>query len=348
MDHLTACYKSRMRLFRDRPDVLVAGRWCWCPPDAVPIPYFHRFGSMHFDYDGFELGADQVGEVEVIPGYTSGVANARYTGQRWCGAKDVWTDGADFDAQGTPTADPDGVPICCQEEPRRGGAAVEGAAEFAVVAAPDLLWWPAGIEGVGVGAAIATWPDASGNGHDGAQAVPGLRPIRRVGPAGFAAAEFTFEHSLNFPALAAWPVMTAFVVCTPLSPTPNLARVTFIIAGPVFPLRGLNGYPNGPIFMTTVDTVIAVPAPVFNEVEVMSYRRTADEVRVYRNETLAHTESLDPTGEQVFEGCFSTEAIVVGAGLVLLSQVIIYARNLTDAEYAVVRGQLIERYQVNL
>lgn len=163
MDYLSHVYKSKMRLFKDRPEVLTAGRWYWCPEGAIAIPYMDRFVSSKWDSDGIALDPNQLGEVEIIPGYTSGVPNARYTGQRFCGAQDVWENGAFFAQQGTPATDEDGVPFCCQEAPTVGGLAIEGQGGF--VDLNSAAWWlnPLSLAGLADGDPISVWPDSSAN-----------------------------------------------------------------------------------------------------------------------------------------------------------------------------------------
>lgn len=161
MDYLSHVYKSKMRLYRDRPDVLTAGRWYWCPEGAKAIPFMDRFVSMKWDSDGIALDPNQLGEVEVIPGYTSGVANARLTGQRFCGARDIWENGALYAQRGTPATDVDGVPFCCQEGGALGGLAIEGQGGF--VDLNSAAWWlnPLSLSDLADGDPISVWPDSS-------------------------------------------------------------------------------------------------------------------------------------------------------------------------------------------
>jgi len=45
MDLLRSCYYSRMAIYRDRPDIMVAGSWHFSPPGAKVLPFMHGFGS---------------------------------------------------------------------------------------------------------------------------------------------------------------------------------------------------------------------------------------------------------------------------------------------------------------
>lgn len=213
MDYLTHVYKSKMRLFRDRPDVLTEGRWYWCSEDAIPIPFMSKFVSSKWDSDGIATDPMQLGEVEIIPGYTSGVANARYTGQRFCGAQEVWENGALFAQQGTPLTDEDGVPLCCQEVNAVGGLAIEGQGIF--VDLNSAAWWlnPLSLAGLSDGDPISVWPDSGRDGQDATDAgipatVKGTNPDNGI-PLAYMAPGASMGRPLN---LVLGPELTMFVV----------------------------------------------------------------------------------------------------------------------------------------
>lgn len=135
MDQATHTYKSRFRLYRDRPDILVPGRWYWCPPGAVAIPFFHRFLSYRLDdFTHEESGSDprespEVGEFSHWDGPSVVQANPRYTGQHWCGPEEYWTQGVPYALRGTQILDWEGVPLCCITTPLRpGGGLAQGKA----------------------------------------------------------------------------------------------------------------------------------------------------------------------------------------------------------------------------
>lgn len=123
LDCLTQCYRSRMRLFNDDP-VGIPGRWRWCPPDAVDLPYFHAFGSQFDESDQARLTTPPIGEQAGFPAFTDGGGNPRYTGQGWCGPQSVWENGDSISNQGSLVLDAEGVPVCCPTTPIRPGGAV--------------------------------------------------------------------------------------------------------------------------------------------------------------------------------------------------------------------------------
>lgn len=348
MEVLESCYKSKMRLFRDRPDVLVAGRWYWCPPGAVAVPFLHRFGSMHFDYNDFDLPADQVGEVEVIPGRTSGIPNARYTGQRWCGGEEVWTQGTLFAQQGTPPTDPDGVPLCCLEADRRGGEQVEGEGEFAAVPGPGMLWQPEGLDGFAVSDPISTWVDSTGNGHDGIPVGAPQRPVCAIGPGGHKAALLNRITAIPFANMVAWPFMSAYIVATPLGAGLQRCRPRLGGLGPPGNTAILNGMPNGPNYRDTISTASAVVPIETGITELLSYRRNGTHIKFARNGETYLVGSIDLAGEQVFTTCSLTTIVSPFTGTALLSELRIYPVWLTDAEDAEVLAFLAQKYQLNL
>lgn len=102
-----------MRLFSDRPDVLVPGRWLWCAPGALPVPFPHVFHSLgrlpreELDDDslGEVLGSNVLCKAEVVNGPPGIVP---------CGSPDVWLNGALYADRGTPVDGPDGYPDCCK------------------------------------------------------------------------------------------------------------------------------------------------------------------------------------------------------------------------------------------
>jgi hypothetical protein len=107
-----------MRLYTDRPDILTAGAWHWCPPGAVEVPYWSAFVSSVWDY-WLEAGdVPAVGEV-TRGAWTNGAPDPRFTGKTFCGGADAWLRGVPF---GTPhlPLDPGGAPVCCGLVPSTG------------------------------------------------------------------------------------------------------------------------------------------------------------------------------------------------------------------------------------
>lgn len=138
MDFITQCYYSRMRPYRDRPDISIPGRWRWCPPGATLIPYLHAFASFTMDY-GEERIDPALGEVPRKNGRTRGESSPRYTGQHFCGSEDAWTNGILY-AQALPQqVDIDGIPICCRAAPLLpGGVAWDGIVRIETGGGQDL------------------------------------------------------------------------------------------------------------------------------------------------------------------------------------------------------------------
>lgn len=131
MDYLRSCYYSRMRLFRDRPDITVAGRWHFCPPGAKVLPFPHVFASYQWDPDEWSVDP-QLGEVPVYGGYSKGQSSDRLTGQHWCGSAEEWLHGSLYADRGRLPVDPEGIPFCCRPLPiKPGGLVLGGTGSFA-------------------------------------------------------------------------------------------------------------------------------------------------------------------------------------------------------------------------
>jgi hypothetical protein len=112
MDQLRSCYKSYMRLYPDRPDVLTLGRWYWCLPGAQTVPYKHAFASSQWDPKGYDLDV-HVGEVARVPGWVSGATDPRNVGRRFCGTAEAWLGGIPYADRPGLELGTDGLPICC-------------------------------------------------------------------------------------------------------------------------------------------------------------------------------------------------------------------------------------------
>lgn len=117
MELLRSCYHASMRPYTDRPDIIVAGRWKWCPADAQVVPYEHAFGSHIWDCWGTNVDG-VIGEqaAESYP-YNLGASPVRAEGKRTCGTAADWAATAPYDAErvGDGALDPDGLPACCIE-----------------------------------------------------------------------------------------------------------------------------------------------------------------------------------------------------------------------------------------
>jgi hypothetical protein len=113
MDLLRSCYKSSMRLYSDRLDVLTPGAWRFCPPLAKPLPFPHSFGSRTWDLWNVDWGGG-VGEVPGRGAWLNGQTNPALLGQRPCGSAEVWRDGVPVSERGDLPVDDRGDPLCCR------------------------------------------------------------------------------------------------------------------------------------------------------------------------------------------------------------------------------------------
>jgi len=132
-----------MRPYRDRPDILVSGRWHWCAPGAKTLPFPHAFGSAAVESEAYREDPP-IGEIWYYGGTAVSPANPRYIGQNWCGSAEEWAHGTLYSQRGTPTVDVDGVPRCCISLPLpQGGGAGQSLSEPRLETLPVALdLWP--------------------------------------------------------------------------------------------------------------------------------------------------------------------------------------------------------------
>jgi len=115
MDYVRSCYRSSMRLYPDRPDVLVPGRWRRCRPGASAIPFLHSFGSQVWDYTrDFDVS---LGEVRGLGAWVNGAGLPQFQGQHFCGGADAWLHGIPYADRPGLDLDDAGVPLCCKPAP---------------------------------------------------------------------------------------------------------------------------------------------------------------------------------------------------------------------------------------
>ena len=112
MDIIRSCYSSFMRPFKDHPEILIPGRWHFCPPGAETVPYFHAFASSNWDPDGVEYDG-LLGEVVGEKPWYRGSRSPRVTGTHWCGSRELWENGSPLSLRGSMPVDIDGLPLAC-------------------------------------------------------------------------------------------------------------------------------------------------------------------------------------------------------------------------------------------
>jgi hypothetical protein len=140
---IRSCYKTFMRFYRDRPDLLTEVQWYFVPNDRAALPFAYSFGSQI--YDRKILAEANVGEVYNPHPYRKGNPPYPVPTVGLCGTPQQWRDGA-LSTDPLPPLQPGGnVPICCGQVPivptggmapggrsqsvnlvRRGGLAIGG------------------------------------------------------------------------------------------------------------------------------------------------------------------------------------------------------------------------------
>lgn len=115
MDYLRSCYRASMRPYGDRPDIVIPGRWRFCPEDADVVPYAHPFGSHIWEADDPPPFAPEVGEAEGPYPYSAGEVQPSAGGELLCGTREDWEGTAPYDPArvGAGQTHPEGLPNCC-------------------------------------------------------------------------------------------------------------------------------------------------------------------------------------------------------------------------------------------
>lgn len=120
MDYIRSCYKSSMRLYSDRPDVLTTGRWYFSPEGAKVIPFQHKFGSSSWLPNGRDDSVP-LGEVGARGAWTNGICPPQFDGSHFCGERSAWQNGILYADRPGLAADPFGFPLCCHSASGGGG-----------------------------------------------------------------------------------------------------------------------------------------------------------------------------------------------------------------------------------
>ena len=111
MDYLRTCYRTRMRLWSDRPDT-VPVRWFRCDAGAKPFPGRHRFSSRVWRED--KTQNFPIGESQNAREYDKGLNRLGYRGLSFCGRKEAFAAGGRAGADKEIVTNADGSTPCCR------------------------------------------------------------------------------------------------------------------------------------------------------------------------------------------------------------------------------------------
>lgn len=90
MEWLRSCYRSFMRPYPDRPDIVVPGCWRWCPEGALPLPVPHVFESRQWDFENPVLWEPDVGEIHPRGAWYGGGNGEGVDGLHYHGDPNEW------------------------------------------------------------------------------------------------------------------------------------------------------------------------------------------------------------------------------------------------------------------
>jgi hypothetical protein len=104
-----------MRLYSDRPDIQVPGRWYRCQPGAQTVGWTAFFARRNELQD---KGDYPLGEVyQRGYAYSKTPANPQLKGTSFCGSPSAWQNGVPYSA-GTLPVGQNGIPLCCGITPK--------------------------------------------------------------------------------------------------------------------------------------------------------------------------------------------------------------------------------------
>jgi hypothetical protein len=142
LDMIRRPYRSKMRLWADKPD-LVSGRWFFADAGARTFPGFHFMGARVWARDRapfyVPLGPTQPGEIGFGGGpWTNGVNTAGYLGTNFCGRAAAFLTGGVTGTDPPIVTDAFGSNPCCRRAlPGAGGVVLGGKSAVTV---PPLTW----------------------------------------------------------------------------------------------------------------------------------------------------------------------------------------------------------------
>lgn len=114
MDVQRSCYRSSMRLYSDRPDLLTPGRWYRCPPGAQSVGWTAFFARRNELQDTVDAPLGEVYQSRYA--YSSAPPNPRLNGLHTCGGPAL-TEGIPYADRPGLVLDVTGMPQCCQAAP---------------------------------------------------------------------------------------------------------------------------------------------------------------------------------------------------------------------------------------
>jgi len=114
---LRSCYRTQMRFYPNRPDVLTDVVWSRVPDGTPFVPFFNPFGSAIWD-DPHEALDTSLGEVWQTPiSWYNGRPVATWPAAMPCGSAADWADGITYPPSPLQPIPPGYVPTCCTSTP---------------------------------------------------------------------------------------------------------------------------------------------------------------------------------------------------------------------------------------
>lgn len=339
MDWARSCHRGVWRLFKDRPEVLTAGRFYFAEEGVTPYyPFFHNYWNGDWVYEREEpqtpppLGEDR----SLRLGYSKGILGTTRPGAALVGSAEC----VRFGEAVYPAPErlmPNGIDAACYPE---GSVPVYPPAGM-------LLWHtPAGLPSGADGDPIGSWADDSGNGNVPTQGISTRRPtLENVGLGSLKAAVFYAAGSI--PRSLVYGVDAVGVG----HPLPLGAEYTVYLvgttddtfataAGPsigvdVFPAQTPLAAGQGNVVSgTDLDTVTVADGVGVAESHIWSVRRAGGALELSMDGVPLTTAAVDPAGVSTFGGLIAYITFVASRRRCKFSEVLAYAWRLDDANHA--------------
>lgn len=336
VDWARSCHIGTWRLFKNRPDLLTAGRFYFATDDTPFYPGFHHVYSADWTYDReAQLGPPDLGEDrERRIGYSRGSFGTDLPPPHPLGSRECLEVG-------------EGVPDPAEERTLIMGVDSRcwSAVGEPVPEVGRVLWLtPDRLSSIPVGGLVRRWADRSSLDNPAVLTDGVLTPLRSVS-AGLPSLATDSLHYLD----ASYPVTlgqlaAGFVVATipeDGSGGPDLVELLGLVGGGP---ATLTVTADQVVYRDSVNTVTADAVGNYGMLHLWSFRRFRDRVQLFRDGVLLIDQAIDPAGQVTFDRPTATADYGETGLKVQLSEVSIYPGPLSGVAYTAETDRIMFTY----